>query len=170
VGRNVTQKLIEAHLVERDARPKIGDEVALRIDQTLAQDATGTLVMLELEAMGVDRVRTELSAQYVDHNITQVDHKNADDHLFLESAARRFGVWFSRPGNGVSHPLHMERLGKPGKTLLGADSHTCAAGALGMLAIGAGGLEPASRSTCACRACGACGSWVSCRSGSAPRT
>jgi aconitate hydratase len=117
--------------------------VALRIEQTLCQDATGTLVMLELEAMGLDRARTEVSAQYVDHNITQVDHKNADDHLFLESACRRFGIWFSRPGNGVSHPVHMERLGVPGKSLLGSDSHTCAAGALGMLAIGAGGLEVA---------------------------
>lgn len=143
MGQNVTRKLLEAHLVDRADLPRPGEEVALRIDQTLAQDATGTLVMLELEAMGVERVRTEVSAQYVDHNITQVDHKNADDHLFLESAARRFGVWFSRPGNGVSHPLHMERLGKPGKSLLGADSHTCAAGALGMLAIGAGGLEVA---------------------------
>lgn len=141
-ARNVTRKLIESHLIG-GAIPPAGQEVALKIDQTLAQDATGTLVMLELEAMGLDRVKTEVSAQYVDHNITQIDHKNADDHLFLESAARRFGVWFSRPGNGVSHPLHMERLGKPGKTLLGADSHTCAGGALGMLAIGAGGLEVA---------------------------
>lgn len=143
MARNVTQKLLESHLVGATSLPPPGAEVALRIDQTLAQDATGTLVMLELEAMGVERVVTEVSAQYVDHNITQVDHKNADDHLFLESACKRFGVWFSRAGNGVSHPVHMERLGKPGKTLLGADSHTCAAGALGMLAIGAGGLEVA---------------------------
>ncbi len=142
-ARNLTQKLFESHLVGRTSLPPAGEEVALGIDQTLAQDATGTLVMLELEAMGVDRARTEVSAQYVDHNITQIDHKNADDHLFLESACKRFGVWFSRAGNGVSHPVHMERLGKPGKTLLGADSHTCAAGALGMLAIGAGGLEVA---------------------------
>ena len=99
--------------------------------------------MLELEAMGLERVKTELSAQYVDHNLLQEDFKNADDHLFLRSACRRFGVWYSRPGNGVSHPVHMERFGKPGKTLLGSDSHTCAAGALGMLAIGAGGLEVA---------------------------
>jgi aconitate hydratase len=99
--------------------------------------------MLELEAMGVDRVKTELSAQYVDHNLIQEDFKNADDHLFLQSAANRFGVWFSRPGNGVSHPVHMECFGKPGKTLLGSDSHTCAAGCLGMLAMGAGGLEVA---------------------------
>ncbi|MBW3599943.1 MAG: aconitate hydratase, partial [Planctomycetes bacterium] len=113
------------------------------IDQTLTQDATGTLVMLELEAMGLERVKTELSCQYVDHNLLQEDHKNPDDHLFLESACRKFGLWFSRAGNGVSHPVHQERFGKPGKTLLGSDSHTCAAGAVGMLAIGAGGLEVA---------------------------
>jgi aconitate hydratase len=120
-----------------------GSEIGLRIDQTLTQDATGTLVMLELEAMGLGRVRTELSVQYVDHNLIQEDHKNPDDHLFLRSACRRLGVWYSRPGNGVSHPLHQERFGRPGKTLLGSDSHTPAAGALGMLAIGAGGLEVA---------------------------
>ncbi len=140
-AKNVTTKLIDSHLVA--APHELGHELAIRIDQTLTQDATGTLVMLELEAMGLDRVRTELSAQYVDHNLLQADFKNADDHLFLRSACRRFGVWFSPPGNGVSHPLHMERFGKPGKTLLGSDSHTCAAGALGMLAIGAGGLEVA---------------------------
>ncbi len=120
-----------------------GEEIGLKIDQTLTQDATGTMVMLELEAMHVDRVQTELSVQYVDHNLLQEDFKNPDDHLFLESACRRFGLWFSRPGNGVSHPLHQERFGVPGKTLLGSDSHTCAAGAIGMLAIGAGGLEVA---------------------------
>lgn len=139
--QNVTQKLIEAHLVRGSLTP--GAEIALRIDQTLTQDATGTLVMLELEAMGVGRVRTEVSAQYVDHNLLQVDHRNADDHLFLQSACQRFGVWYSRPGNGVSHPVHMQRFGEPGKTLLGADSHTCAAGAMAMLAMGAGGLEVA---------------------------
>src|SRR5579872_594466 len=138
---NVAQKLIHAHLLEGEMTP--GQEIALKIDQTLCQDATGTLVMLELEAMGVDRVKTEISAQYVDHNLIQEDFKNADDHLFLQSAAKRFGAWFSRPGNGVSHPVHMENFGKPGKTLLGSDSHTCAAGCLGMLAMGAGGLEVA---------------------------
>jgi len=138
---NVAQKLIQAHLLEGEILP--GQEIALKIDQTLCQDATGTLVMLELEAMHIDRVKTELSAQYVDHNLIQEDFKNADDHLFLQSASRRFGVWFSRPGNGVSHPVHMENFGKPGKTLLGSDSHTCAAGCLGMLAMGAGGLEVA---------------------------
>jgi len=101
------------------------------------------MVMLELEAMGLDRVRTELSAQYVDHNLLQTDFRNADDHLFLRSACQRFGLWYSKPGNGVSHPVHMQRFGVPGKTLLGSDSHTCAAGSLGMLAIGAGGLEVA---------------------------
>lgn len=141
MGKNVTQKLIESHLVE--GRMQAGTEIGLKIDQTLTQDATGTLVMLEFEAMGIGRVRTELSAQYVDHNLLQEDFKNPDDHLFLRSACKRFGLWYSRPGNGVSHPVHMERFGVPGKTLLGSDSHTCAAGSLGMLAIGAGGLEVA---------------------------
>ncbi len=138
---NVTRKLIESHLLEGEMTP--GSEIGLRIDQTLTQDATGTLVMLELEAMELDRVRTELSVQYVDHNLIQEDAKNPDDHLFLESACRRYGLWYSRPGNGVSHPVHQERFGKPGKTLVGSDSHTPAAGSMGMLAIGAGGLEVA---------------------------
>jgi len=138
---NVAQKLIQSHLVAGRMTP--GQEIGIHIDQTLTQDATGTLVMLELEAMGLDLARTELSAQYVDHNLIQEDSKNPDDHLFLYSASRRFGLWFSRPGNGVSHPVHQERFGKPGKTLLGSDSHTPAAGAMGMLAIGAGGLEVA---------------------------
>jgi aconitate hydratase len=141
MGKNVAQKLIESHLV--DGEMKAGREISLRIDQTLAQDATGTLVMLEFEAMKLPRVRTELSAQYVDHNLLQMDYQNPDDHLFLRSACRKFGVWYSRPGNGVSHPVHMEHFGIPGKTLLGSDSHTCSAGSLGMLALGAGGLEVA---------------------------
>jgi len=141
MGENVTQKLIRSHLVEGEMTP--GREIGLRIDQTLTQDATGTLVMLELEAMGLERVKTELSAQYVDHNLIQEDYKNPDDHLFLRSACRRFGLWYSRPGNGVSHPVHQERFGKPGKTLVGSDSHTPAAGALGMLALGAGGIDVA---------------------------
>lgn len=139
---NVTQKLIDSHLLEGTTDTP-GNEIGLRIDQTLTQDATGTLVMLELEAMEIERVRTELSAQYVDHNLIQEDYKNPDDHLFLESACRRFGIWYSRPGNGVSHPVHQQRFGRPGKTLLGSDSHTPAAGAIGMLAIGAGGIEVA---------------------------
>jgi aconitate hydratase len=138
---NVAQKLIQSHLVS--GLMKTGTEISIKIDQTLTQDATGTMVMLELEAMNLTRVKTELSAQYVDHNLVQADFKNADDHLFLRSACKRFGIWHSRPGNGVSHPLHMERFGEPGKTLLGSDSHTCGAGALAMLAIGAGGLEVA---------------------------
>src|SRR5690606_22721924 len=141
MGQNVTQKLIESHLVDGEMRP--GAEIALSIDQTLTQDATGTMVMLEFEAMNVPRVRTELSAQYVDHNLLQTDFRNPDDHLFLRSACKKFGVWYSRPGNGVSHPVHQERFGRPGKTLLGSDSHTPAAGAIGMLAMGAGGLEVA---------------------------
>lgn len=141
MGMNVAQKLIESHLVEGEM--KTGEEIGLKIDQTLTQDATGTLVMLEFEAMGLPRVKTELSAQYVDHNLLQTDFKNADDHLFLRSACRKFGAWYSRPGNGVSHPTHQQRFGKPGKTLLGSDSHTPAAGAIGMLAVGAGGLEVA---------------------------
>lgn len=139
--RNVTQKLIEGHLVEGDMTP--GAPIALRIDQTLTQDATGTLVMLALEQLDPERVATELSVQYVDHNLLQTDNRNADDHLFLETACRRYGVWFSRAGNGVSHPLHMAYFGRPGASLLGSDSHTPAAGALGMLAIGAGGLDVA---------------------------
>ncbi|SET73616.1 aconitate hydratase [Salinibacillus kushneri] len=138
---NVTQKLIKDHLVSGDMTP--GEEIGLKIDQTLTQDATGTMVMLELEAMGLDYAKTEASAQYVDHNLIQVDNKNPDDHLFLQSATRRFGLYYSRPGNGVSHPVHMQRLAKPGKTLLGSDSHTCANGCMGMLAMGAGGIDVA---------------------------
>ncbi len=139
--RTAAEKLIESHLVEGEMTP--GEPIALRIDQTLTQDATGTLVMLELEAMGLDRVETELSAQYVDHNLIQADTKNPDDHLFLKSACAKYGLWYSGPGNGVSHPVHMQRFGKPGKSLLGSDSHTPAAGSLGMLAIGAGGIDVA---------------------------
>ena len=136
---NAATKLIESHLVSGQMRA--GEEIAIRIDQTLTQDATGTMVMLEFAGLGIPRVRTELSAQYVDHNLLQVDWRNADDHLFLRSACEKFGVWYSKPGNGVSHPVHMQRFGVPGKSLLGSDSHTCAGGSLGMLAIGAGGLE-----------------------------
>jgi aconitate hydratase len=141
MGYNVTQKLIKNYLLFGEMVP--GEEIGIHIDQTLTQDATGTLIMLELESMGLDRVQTEVSVQYVDHNLIQVDFKNPDDHLFLQSACKRFGVWYSRPGNGVSHPVHMEHFGVPGKTLLGSDSHTPAAGSLGMLAIGAGGLDVA---------------------------
>ncbi len=141
MGKNVAEKLIESHLVEGEMQP--GEEIGLTMDQTLTQDATGTMVMLEFEAMGIPRVQTELSAQYVDHNLIQSDFRNPDDHLFLRSACQKFGVWYSRPGNGVSHPVHQERFGVPGKTMIGSDSHTPAAGAIGMLAIGAGGLDVA---------------------------
>ena len=138
---NVARKLIESHLESGEMTP--GEEIAIHIDQTLTQDATGTLVMQELEALGLDRARTEVSVQYVDHNLLQTDEKNAEDHEYLRTAAERFGIWFSKPGNGVSHPTHMQRFGIPGKTLVGSDSHTPAAGSLGMLAIGVGGLEVA---------------------------
>ncbi|WP_026701232.1 aconitate hydratase [Salibacterium aidingense] len=138
---NTAQKLIKEHLSSGELIP--GEEISLSIDQTLTQDATGTMVMLELEAMEMERAKTEASAQYVDHNVIQEDSKNPDDHLFLESAAKRFGLHFSRPGNGVSHPVHMQRLAVPGKTLLGSDSHTCANGCMGMLAMGAGGIDVA---------------------------
>lgn len=137
---SVAHQLIESHLESGEMTP--GSEIALRIDQTLTQDATGTLVMLELEAMNLDRAKT-MSVQYVDHNLLQTDEKNADDHAFLRSACRRWGIWYSKPGNGVSHPTHMQRFGKPGVTMVGSDSHTPAAGSLGMLAIGVGGLEVA---------------------------
>jgi aconitate hydratase len=141
MAHNVAQKLIASHLLSGEMTP--GNEIGLRIDQTLTQDATGTLVMLELEALGLDRARTEVSVQYVDHNLLQSDSKNAEDHDFLRSACRRFGVWYSKAGNGVSHPTHMQRFGIPGKTMVGSDSHTPAAGSLGMLAIGVGGIEVA---------------------------
>ncbi|MBT4880530.1 MAG: aconitate hydratase [Alphaproteobacteria bacterium] len=138
---NVAQKLIKSHLLAGEMTA--GSEISLKIDQTLTQDATGTLVMLELEAMNLQQAKTELSAQYVDHNLLQEDSKNPDDHLFLQSACQRFGLWFARPGGGISHVVHMQNFGVPGKTLLGSDSHTCAAGSMGMLAMGAGGLEVA---------------------------
>jgi len=141
VAYNVAQKLISSHLLSGEMTP--GTEIGLCIDQTLTQDATGTLVMLELEALGLDRARTEVSVQYVDHNLLQADSKNAEDHDFLRSACQRFGLWFSKAGNGVSHPTHMQRFGIPGKTMVGSDSHTPAAGSLGMLAIGVGGIEVA---------------------------
>lgn len=124
-----------------------GREIGLRIDHILQQDATGTMIMLELENIGIDRVVPEVAVQYVDHNLLQTDFRNADDHQFLQSAAKKFGYWFSRPGNGISHVVHMERFGVPGKSMLGSDSHTCSAGSIGMLAIGAGGLDVAAAAT-----------------------
>jgi len=139
--KNLTHKILGSHLVEGEL--VAGKEIGIRIDHTLLQDATGTLAMLEFEALGLDRVKVELAAQYVDHNLLQTDNKNADDHKFLQTAAARFGVHFSKPGNGVSHQVHMERFGAPGKTLLGSDSHTPGAAGVSMLGIGAGGLDVA---------------------------
>ena len=138
---NLTQKILSDHLVAGTL--VAGQEIAIRIDHTLLQDATGTMAMLEFEALGVERVRVELAAQYVDHNLLQTDFRNADDHRYLQSACQRYGIHFSRPGNGISHQVHMERFGVPGKTLLGADSHTPSAAGVSMLAIGAGGLDVA---------------------------
>ncbi|NLG15425.1 MAG: aconitate hydratase [Lentisphaerae bacterium] len=140
-GKTLIAKIIESHLV--DGVCEAGQEVKIRIDQTLCQDATGTMAFLELEAMGVDRVKTELSIQYVDHNTNQMGPENANDHLYLRSVCSSKGVLFSRQGNGICHQVHLERFGIPGKTLLGADSHTPTGGGIGMLAIGAGGLDVA---------------------------
>jgi aconitate hydratase len=141
MSKNLTNKILEAHLVEGELIP--GKEISIRIDHTLLQDATGTMAMLEFIAMGLSRVKVDLAAQYIDHNLLQTDYKNADDHAFLTSAAMKFGVHLSKPGNGISHQVHLERFGRPGLTLLGADSHTPTAAGLAMLAIGAGGLDVA---------------------------
>jgi aconitase (EC 4.2.1.3) len=138
----VAYKILESHLVSGKLIP--GEEIAIKIDQTLTQDATGTMAYLQFEAMGVDRVKTELSVSYIDHNMLQTDYKNADDHKYLISVAKRYGIWLSKPGNGICHQVHLERFAKPGKTLLGSDSHTPTAGGIGMIAIGAGGLDVAS--------------------------
>ncbi len=137
----VVQKIIEAHFVEGSREP--GKPVAIRIDQTLTQDATGTMAYLELEAMGVPKVKTELSVSYVDHNMMQNGPENRNDHLYLQSVAAAKGVRFSPPGNGICHQVHLERFGVPGRTLIGSDSHTPTGGGIGMLAIGAGGLDVA---------------------------
>ena len=141
MGMNLVQKIIKAHLVGGSMEP--GAEAALRIDQTLTQDATGTMAYLEFEAMGIDRVRTERSVAYIDHNTLQSGFENADDHRYIQTVAQKHGIWFSRPGNGICHQVHLERFGVPGKTLVGSDSHTPTAGGLGMLAFGAGGLDVA---------------------------
>lgn len=137
--KTLTKKIIEAHLVE--GTMKKGEEIGIKIDQTLTQDATGTLVYLALESLAPKKIQTELSASYADHNLLQTDFKNADDHRFLQSVAEKYGIYFSRPGNGICHQVHLERFGIPGKTLLGSDSHTSTNGGLGMLAIGSGGLD-----------------------------
>ena len=136
---NVVEKILAAHLVEGD--PKRDAEVGIRIDQTLTQDATGTMAYLQFESMGVPHVRNELAVSYVDHNTVQIGYENADDHDFLASVARRFGVVYSKCGNGICHQLHLERFGRPGRTLLGSDSHTPTGGGIGMMAIGAGGID-----------------------------
>ena len=141
MGLTIAQKIIKEHLVSGDMIP--GSEIALKIDQTLTQDATGTMAYLEFETMGVPRVRTELSVAYIDHNTLQSGFENADDHRFIQSMAKKYGLYFSRPGNGICHQVHLERFGKPGKTLIGSDSHTPTGGGIGMLAMGAGGLDVA---------------------------
>ena len=141
MGETLAQKIIRAHLLHGDMTP--GSEIALRIDQTLTQDATGTMAYLEFETMGIPRVKTELSVAYVDHNTLQSGFENADDHRYLQTVAKKHGVWFSRPGNGICHQVQLERFGKPGKMLIGSDSHTPTGGGIGMLAFGAGGMDVA---------------------------
>ena len=141
MGLTIAQKIIKEHLISGDMT--VGSEVALKIDQTLTQDATGTMAYLEFETMGIPRVRTELSVAYIDHNTLQSGFMNADDHRFIQSMAKKYGLYFSRPGNGICHQVHLERFGKPGKTLIGSDSHTPTGGGIGMLAFGAGGLDVA---------------------------
>ena len=141
MGKTIAQKIIAAHLLSGDMTP--GSEISLKIDQTLTQDATGTMAYLEFETMGIPRVKTELSVAYVDHNTLQSGFENADDHRYLQTVANKHGVYFSRPGNGICHQVHLERFGKPGKTLIGSDSHTPTGGGIGMLAFGAGGLDVA---------------------------
>lgn len=139
--KNLTQKILDAHILEGE--PKAGQPVLLKIDQTLTQDATGTMAYMQLEAMGVDQVKTELSVSYVDHNTLQSGFMNADDHAYLQSVAAKHGVYFSKPGNGICHQVHLERFARPGKTLMGSDSHTPTGGAVGSIAMGAGGLDVA---------------------------
>ena len=141
MGKTIAQKIIAAHLVAGDMT--VGSEIALKIDQTLTQDATGTMAYLEFETMGIPKVKTELSVAYVDHNTLQCGYENADDHRYLQTVAAKHGVYFSRPGNGICHQVHLERFGKPGKTLIGSDSHTPTGGGLGMLSFGAGGMDVA---------------------------
>ena len=141
MGKTLAQKIIAEHLVS--GQMNVGEDIGLRIDQTLTQDATGTMAYLEFEAMGVPRVKTERSVAYIDHNTLQSGFENADDHRFIQSVAKKHGIYFSRPGNGICHQVHLERFGIPGKTLIGSDSHTPTGGGIGMLAFGAGGLDVA---------------------------
>ena len=139
--KSLAAKILEQHLADGDLRA--GQEVAIRVDQTLTQDATGTMAYLQLEAMGIERVQTKLSVSYVDHNMLQAGFENADDHRYLQSVAAKYGIYFSRPGNGICHQVHLERFSAPGEVLIGSDSHTPTCGGAGMLAIGAGGLDVA---------------------------
>ena len=141
MGANLTQKILKEHLVSGELKP--GGEIGIRVDQTLTQDATGTMAYLQFEALGIPKVRTKLSVSYVDHNMLQTGFENADDHFFLQSIAAKYGIYFSRPGNGICHQVHLERFGVPGQVLLGSDSHTPTGGGLGMIAMGAGGLDVA---------------------------
>ena len=141
MGYTIAQKIIKNHLLSGEMT--VGSEIGLRIDQTLTQDATGTMAYLEFEAMGVPRVKTEKSVAYIDHNTLQTGFENADDHRFIQTVAKKHGIYFSRPGNGICHQVHLERFGIPGKTLIGSDSHTPTGGGIGMLAMGAGGLDVA---------------------------
>jgi len=141
MGQSIAQKIIAEHLVSGRMIP--GEDIAIKIDQTLTQDATGTMAYLQFEALGLKKVKTEISVSYVDHNMLQSGFENADDHRYLQSVASKYGIYFSRPGNGICHQVHLERFGAPGKTLLGSDSHTPTSGGIGSLAIGAGGLDVA---------------------------
>ena len=141
MGLSMTYKILRDHLVEGSLEP--GREIGIRIDQTLTQDATGTMAYLQFEALGIPRVKTELSVSYVDHNTIQMGYENADDHRYLRTMNARYGIYHSRAGNGICHQVHLERFGRPGATLLGSDSHTPTGGGIGMIAIGAGGLDVA---------------------------
>src|SRR5947209_109656 len=141
MGKSLARQILEGHLAEGELKP--GSSISLRIDQALLQDATGTMALMQFEELGVPRVKVERAVQYVDHNVVALDYKNPDDHRMLQALTRKHGLHFSRPGNGISHYVHMERFGKPGQTMVGADSHTTQAGCMGMVAIGAGGLDVA---------------------------
>jgi len=141
MGYTLAEKIIKSHLLTGEM--KTGSEIGLRIDQTLTQDATGTMAYLEFEAIGIPRVKTERSVAYIDHNTLQSGFENADDHRYIQTVAAKHGIWFSRPGNGICHQVHLERFGVPGKTLVGSDSHTPTGGGIGMMAMGAGGLDVA---------------------------
>lgn len=141
MGKTLTEKILANHI--REGIPEKGKEIGITIDQTLTQDATGTMAYLQFEAMDVPKVKTELSVSDVDHNTVQIGFENADDHKYLQSVAAKYGIVYSRAGNGICHQVHLERFGKPGKTLLGSDSHTPTGGGIGMIAIGAGGLDVA---------------------------